>query len=524
MAAPVMIYKNLTLTVKLPRAMFFTNQFKNIKGLFVDFRDGNGYQYMNWEDEIKVTYERGGVYDWRYRLHTVEGEVFQSHSRILIDVPIEQPIPTRIERTINQPCNPNDRIDTVEFTGTQRFQNRAGNAILQIDYARNDCNITRPLIIAEGFDAGLIGAENLFGEADYEEVEGRINGDAPNLGIELDDYDIIYVNWVDGKDFIQRNALLLEDIIRWVNLEKAPDAEQNVVLGQSMGGLIARYALADMEQRGLDHDTRLYISHDAPHQGANIPLGITAFARHAIDKFVKTPIDDININPNNNGNVSIKSLRDLIESPAARQMMVNYIDADFQIDNFEHTRWQLELAARRYPTRTRNIAISNGSMCGNGQNFNPSDILFNLEGEGRTTLVTDLGIIGLQYLSGSWFGLLGGIGTSVGVSGITSILFNEPALLLGMIPEGNKFKFGFRCRAVPTSGVIDVYKGKLTYTKSILWLVNINSNIMDRTFQNPNGELPIDSYAGGFSPSFVNAVNINDRVNARNFLYCFQYV
>ncbi|AFM03425.1 hypothetical protein Fleli_0976 [Bernardetia litoralis DSM 6794] len=33
MAAPVMVYKNLTLTVKLPRSMFFTNQFDNIKGL-----------------------------------------------------------------------------------------------------------------------------------------------------------------------------------------------------------------------------------------------------------------------------------------------------------------------------------------------------------------------------------------------------------------------------------------------------------------------------------------------------------
>lgn len=505
MAAPVMIYKNLTLTVKLPRSMFFTNQLDNIKGLFVDFRDGEGYQYMSWEDEIKVSYERGGVYEWRYKLHTMEGEIFQSHSRILIDVPTQN-IAIRTERGINEPCQTDP--DTVEFFGTQRFQNRAGIADIEIEYATTACQITRPLIVAEGFDAGLLGGENPFGESSYRDFEENFE-DIRRLEIQIRNYDIIYVNFRNGKDFIQRNALLLEDIIQWVNQVKEPNAEQNVVLGQSMGGLIARYALADMEQRHIDHDTRLYISHDSPHQGANIPLGITALARHAVDKFVKTPIDDININPNDNGNVSIKSLKDLIESPAARQMMRNYIDDNFQIDNSQHRNWQLELIAKRYPTRTRNIAISNGSMCGNGQDFNPSDILFNLEGEGRTTAITDFGIIGLQYLSGSWFGLIGGIGTSVGVSGVTSILFNEPSLLLGMIPGGNKFKLNFRCRAVPTSGTIDVYKGKLTYTKSILWLVNINSNIMDRTFQNPNGELPMDSYAGGLSPSFITAINMN---------------
>jgi hypothetical protein len=264
MAAPVMIYKNLTLTVKFPRHMFFTNQEEKIKALYVDFGNGEGYQYMTWEDEIKVSYERGGVYEWKYKLYTVEGNNLYSHSQILIDVPFEDRIPTRIERTINEPCNPRDLIDTVEFAGTQRFQGIPGRAILEIDYIRgNNCRITRPLIVAEGFDAGIFGRENPFGEASYENFERNVRASF-NLERELDDYDIIYVNWNNGKDFLQRNALLLEDIIQWVNEVKEPGAAQNVVLGQSMGGVISRYALADMEQRGIDHDTYLYVSHDAP--------------------------------------------------------------------------------------------------------------------------------------------------------------------------------------------------------------------------------------------------------------------
>lgn len=486
MAAPVMVYKNLTLTVKLPRSMFFTNQFDNIKGIFVDFMDGEGYQYMTWEDEIKVNYERGGVYDWRYRLHTMEGETFQSHSRILIDVPIEEPIANRVERTITEPCRTDP--DTVEFFGTQRFQNIAGVADIEIEYATTACQINRPLIVAEGFDAGIFGRENPFGEASYRDFEEDFEA-IRNLEREVRDYDIIYVNWRDGKDFLQRNALLLEDIIQWVNRVKAPNAEQNVVLGQSMGGVISRYALADMEHRNIDHDTYLYISQDAPHQGANIPLGIVAMARHAINQLVRTPIDDMNINPNDNGNVSINSLKELIDAPGARQMNMNTVVDDYSIDNFPHNSWQSELIAQiGYPTRTRNIAMSNGSQCGNLQPFNPSDILVSLNGEGRTTLLTDmiLNMIGNRFPS--YF---------AGAFLYASIAFNEPALLLGMIPGGNKFSLDFECRAVPNAGSINVYEGNLTYTKSILWLVNINTAIMDRTFQNPDGMLPMDSYAGG---------------------------
>ncbi|MGK4568407.1 hypothetical protein [Flavobacterium sp. 3HN19-14] len=42
---------------------------------------------------------------------------------------------------------------------------------------------------------------------------------------------------------------MVEDIIKWVNVQKslAGSTAQNVVIGQSMGGVIARYALRDME-------------------------------------------------------------------------------------------------------------------------------------------------------------------------------------------------------------------------------------------------------------------------------------
>lgn len=72
---------------------------------------------------------------------------------------------------------------------------------------------------------------------------------------------------------------MVEKVIEWVNNNKVGN-EQNVVIGMSMGGLVARYALRHMETTNRIHDTKLYISHDAPHQGANLPLSLQALVRH----------------------------------------------------------------------------------------------------------------------------------------------------------------------------------------------------------------------------------------------------
>src|SRR5690606_11777753 len=47
------------------------------------------------------------------------------------------------------------------------------------------------------------------------------------------------------------------------------------------GGLCARFALANMTKNfsGIDHETRLLITHDSPHRGANVPLGLQYLLR-----------------------------------------------------------------------------------------------------------------------------------------------------------------------------------------------------------------------------------------------------
>jgi triacylglycerol esterase/lipase EstA (alpha/beta hydrolase family) len=53
---------------------------------------------------------------------------------------------------------------------------------------------------------------------------------------------------------------------------------QNIILGYSMGGLVARYGLAQMVRNGQNTQTRLLLTLDSPHHGANFPLGLQHLA------------------------------------------------------------------------------------------------------------------------------------------------------------------------------------------------------------------------------------------------------
>jgi hypothetical protein len=165
-----------------------------------------------------------------------------------------------------------DEIFVQPINATKSYQGILGSCTVQIDDAGSDGLITNPLIIAEGLDTGLLAQVGRIGDTDITTFIRAVN--APNSN-DLEnlltggtneiygdqDYDIIYVNWDNGTDFIQRNAYVLEEVIKWVNDNKT-GTNKNVILGQSMGGLIARYALRDMENNGLNHNTSLYISHD----------------------------------------------------------------------------------------------------------------------------------------------------------------------------------------------------------------------------------------------------------------------
>jgi hypothetical protein len=134
------------------------------------------------------------------------------------------------------------------ISGVKQFLGQANDAILEIRFATNNPSktILKPLIVVEGFDSGIMGAENELGENDLSDFFRQVYSNGGfNLPVQIDTYDIIYINFNKGRDDLKRNAYLVEDIIKYVNAEKTSvgSTTPNVIIGQSMGGVIARYGI-----------------------------------------------------------------------------------------------------------------------------------------------------------------------------------------------------------------------------------------------------------------------------------------
>lgn len=78
-----------------------------------------------------------------------------------------------------------------------------------------------------------------------EDIESPISsGNLANLLVTdaSQEYDIVYIDWQNGTNSIQHNSAVLKNVIAWVNANKQGN-ESNVLLGQSMGGVVGRYTL-----------------------------------------------------------------------------------------------------------------------------------------------------------------------------------------------------------------------------------------------------------------------------------------
>lgn len=496
-AAPILVYKSLSLQVTLPAALWYTNQSASVQSIAIDFGDGLGYQNMAFGEIKTINYAASGTFEWKYKLTLTDNQILYSHSKLKIDIPvIETPPTSPVQRstTAAQSTAACFNVITVPFTGTRQYQGLANSATLQIKYSinNNDCKIHKPLIVVEGFDSGILGKENPLGEVDYNDFE-RSTYRSPNLYFEIITYDIIYINFDKGRDDLKRNAYLVEDIIKYVNAEKATvsSAAQNVVIGQSMGGVIGRYALRDMEVLGQTHQTSLFVSHDAPQQGANIPLGIQYFARHLGDQFIGTPVGTEKISlADNGGSITIADIQGLLDAQGTKQLLSNYIDGGLNLNNTVFNNFQTELRNLGYPTQTRNIAISNGNHCGTPQEFNPSATLFSLTGSASTTALTTILTTFIEPLRGI-------------SSPILAFELNEPGLLLGMLPGSSNFAMNFSAKALPAAGTSSqIYKGRITYTKKIFslfgWDPKVTVELTDISKDNPSEvTLSYDYYPGG---------------------------
>ena len=457
-------------SVALPKDIFAVNT--TIRKIEINFNDGKGYRQLQYDTPLQVNYTQAKTYTWLYKLVLTNGVTLYSHSKFKIN---------EVTKTIARRTPPGFILDRTRVTITKNGRTYRG--FLEVNDAGNN-GIRNPVIIAEGFDTGVV--------TNPEKPEGgnsitgfrRFVRESGNQILENELYfrgrDIIYVNWSNGMDYIENNAEVLKEVIRMVNAAKRANRSttQNIVIGQSMGGLVARYALKDMEDNRENHDTRLFVSHDAPHQGANAPLSVQYMFRHLRKMVIRNPLlytASESVVPLFTDGLGGSDYYNLFNNPAVKQMSINWVDRDFNINNNLHKAWQNKLKAKGYPQQTRNVAIANGDVCGNFNNVGENILSVN------KTLKPG-------YLLDLLISKLLGAG---------SLRFDH--VLLGWVPGSPRYKFRLKSSPVLRNGSgKKIYDGLISYKKKILWLVPVTIHLSSKKVNQPSGLLPYDELPGGF--------------------------
>ncbi|MDR6968232.1 pimeloyl-ACP methyl ester carboxylesterase [Flavobacterium arsenatis] len=495
-------YNKKSFGVVLPQDLMLSNSSNLIQKIEVNLNDGSGYKLLSINQKIYANYAQNGTYNWVFKTTLTNGTILYSHTKVKIDAPLVLPPP--------QPMGTNDYANNVfvPHPTNPLFVAQAG-AILRIDYApAHNGQIRKPFIVAEGFDPGSVT------EPETEGGERSLNnflndqGDLPNSGDLRDlllfdntqEYDIIYIDWQNGMHNIKHNSEVLRNVIKWVNAKKlqAGSTEPNVLIGQSMGGLIGRYTLAKMEKDyNEDHDVRLFIAHDSPMQGANTPVSTQYFSRHIYDEYTSAPLlygfmenvipsilNFVDLMLSTNLAVKFPSLDDILtiqDTPAAMQMNYHYVDLASDPTTAVHSVWQNEFDAMGYPEESINIAISNGNECAVDHGFGPRAKFISLHDTDNPDFFGDL----VHML----------------ITPIIGDQINDFSLaILGTLPGSSKYFYDFDLHANPLTFASErqVYAGKVRYEKKFLWIVKMTHTMMERNKTVPLGYLPFDTYSGGY--------------------------
>jgi Secretion system C-terminal sorting domain len=186
------------------------------------------------------------------------------------------------------------------------------------------------------------------------------------------------INTDGGTDYIERNAMVFIRLLQMLNtrLAAAGSTEPMVIVGPSMGGQISRYGLAYMEQQQFlnpndpqwNHNCRLYMSFDSPHDGANISIGLQQ-ALNYLGNFYGEQM-------------AKNAFETQIYSVAARQMLIEHMEGLNSTSDF-FTRYHDGLnnngfpgmnnnglaGSHGYPMNCRKVSLVNGS--GDGVKLQP---------------------------------------------------------------------------------------------------------------------------------------------------------
>lgn len=337
---------------------------RSFQSILFDPGDGGGYRSVSFGNVLMANYDEGGYHTTRLKV-SYGGQEYQSHGLVYVESPASAP-------NGHQCPHKKDGLPSITFHDVDAYYGDV-QYFARVTYAPS-LGFDNPLIVAEGFDPWRLmdGEEDTVhtysGFTDYYDVACDSCAYFSFPG-----YALFYIDWYDAGADIRANAEVLKTVIRWVN-ENKTSGNKNIVLGQSMGGLIARYALRDMERHNESHDTKIYISHDAPHLGANVSPGLLYLYWDAMGLTNNLFSDAVSILFNSYDD--LKELRKLGNYQSVKQMLSLYMDSSQSYNTTQYNDLRSSLSMQELPKGDSGFPIDNVAIV-NGGNLDLTDSYVN---------------------------------------------------------------------------------------------------------------------------------------------------
>ncbi len=185
-----------------------------------------------------------------------------------------------------------------------------------------------PLVVVEGFP----GRHGFLFSYDVVAQHGVLSS------LQARGHDLVVVGLEDGTRRLAENAGVVEAVLDEVSTHTGLPV---TLLGWSMGGLLARIAVASMEARGEPHRVETLVTWDTPHRGTMTQLGVQWFVEHFAA-----------------AHPALAAQQALVASPANREMdmLVLAPQGGIEVD----PRREDLLAGLSWPQQPRRVLVSSG--------------------------------------------------------------------------------------------------------------------------------------------------------------------
>lgn len=333
-------YEDGNVTFIVPADLVLTN--RGSFSLQIDFDDGNGFKTVAVNTPVSVNYTTEGVKNLVFKV-TQSGISY--YAKTLFTVKNVFTFDNSLGKNCMGAC-----FDALWKDVDQQTADPITSSEAYIIYANGRSYIQQPFIFVEGQDLDEI---YNFKELFFALCDGRpTQSNTPLNQIISNGYDVIMLNFKNrSTESMRNNSEVLRRLLKWVNQNKQ-GTDKLTLSGVSMGGVIARYTLTKMESVYCeDHNVEKYLSLDAPHTGANVPLGLQILTRNAYALSFGFSYDMAR----NNSQINAPSTMELLSSHAWGNGGRTPLGVSFYN----------ELKRLGMPQKCRNVAWGNGNTFNN---------------------------------------------------------------------------------------------------------------------------------------------------------------